>query len=223
MTYNYLWDQFNPSGYYNRMGFYKTKLELDFILRHVNANKQVILDIGGGSGRFAVPLIQNGHEVTVVDLNAEAIRLCKERGIKNAFCKDIRDLQPAEYNVVIAIELFLVTSPSEVFNAAYKQLKKDGIFIFVGTNKKSWRNKLHNLRKKKSKNLGELTIEEYKGLLNLSKFEQIDIKGFNWMPFRVNSNNILIPFFALIEKILKLGSWLNQSPWLLVACRKIGN
>jgi SAM-dependent methyltransferase len=221
MIYTYLWDQFNPSGYYNRMGFYKTKLELDFILQHVNTNKKVILDIGGGSGRFAVPLIQKGHEVTVVDLNAEAIRLCKERGVKNAYCKDIRELPPEKYDVVTAIELFLVTSPAEVFNTAHNQLKDNGIFIFVGTNKLSWRNKLHNLRKGKSKNLGELTIKEYFELLRSSKFEAIDIRGFNWMPFRVNSNNMLIPFFALIEKSLKLGSWLTQSPWLLFACRKI--
>jgi 2-polyprenyl-3-methyl-5-hydroxy-6-metoxy-1,4-benzoquinol methylase len=219
----YLWDEKNREGYNNRSGFYKTKNELDFILKHLNTCPNIILDMGGGSGRFAKPLIQRGHDVTVVDLNAEAIELCKESGIIKAYCRDIRDLLPEKFDVVTAIELFLVTTPLEVFNAAYDQLKTDGILIFVGTNKRSWRYKLHNLRKRKSKNFGELTIDEYLELLKWSRFELIDIKGFNWMPFRVNSNNILIPLFTFIERILGLGRWLNQSPWLLVACRKKEN
>ena len=31
-----------------------------------------VLDVGGGSGMFAVPLAQLGHEVTVVDPSADA-------------------------------------------------------------------------------------------------------------------------------------------------------
>ena len=217
---DYQWDIKNPNGYNNKSGIYKTKIELDFILKYINKGQKAILDMGGGSGRFALPLLNLGHDVTVVDLNAEAIKICSERGINKAFCRDIRDVLPDKFDVVIAIELFLVTTPSEVFDAAYKQLKQDGIFIFVGTNKKSWRYKLHNLRKVKAKNYGEFTGKEYKKLLKSSNFEIIKMKGFNWMPFRVNSDNRLIPFFAFIEKALKLNYWINQSPWLLVACRK---
>ena len=62
MAFKYVWDQNNPEGYYNRMGFYKTQIELQFITNNLNKNSS-ILDLGGGSGRFALPLIKQKHEV----------------------------------------------------------------------------------------------------------------------------------------------------------------
>lgn len=217
---SYLWDEENPQGYFNRSGIYKTKVELDFIKSHISINQNVILDMGGGSGRFAVPLIKEGFDVTVVDLNQDAIKLCKERGIIKSFCADIKEFHSLGYDAVLAIELFLVTTPEEVFKVANQKLSKDAIFIFVGTNKNSWRYKLHNFRSKKSINYGELSIQEYEKLLIQNGFKIISLKGFNWIPFKVNSNNILIPFFAKIESLFRLDRWLSQSPWLLFSCQK---
>jgi ubiquinone/menaquinone biosynthesis C-methylase UbiE len=38
-----------------------------------------ILDIGGGTGRHAIPLAQAGHEVTVVDLSTEMLRQLEQK------------------------------------------------------------------------------------------------------------------------------------------------
>ena len=219
MVFKYVWDQNNPEGYYNRMGFYKTQRELQFITSNLKKNSS-ILDLGGGSGRFALPLIKNSHDVTVVDLDSEAIKLCKERGIEKAYCSNITDISLGTFDAVLGIELFMVTTPQDVLKVAYNHLKNNGIFIFVATNKSSWRYKLHSLRKDKSKNFGEYSAKEYKELVKLNGFEIITIEGFNWMPFKVNSNNKLIPFFSLIEKLFFLNKWLSQSPWLLFACKK---
>lgn len=220
MEYRYLWDKDNPQGYHNKMGFYKTQVELNFIIEQISKSNSSILDLGGGSGRFALPLMELKHDVTVVDLNKDAIDLCKKRGIEKAFCADIRTINLPKFDVLLAIELFLVTTPQEVLEVAAHHLKENGIFIFVATNKQSWRYKLHSLRKKKSKNLGEFTLDEYKQIANDAGFETVTIKGFNWMPFRVNSNSVLIPFIASVEKLLGLNKWLSQSPWLLFACKK---
>ncbi|MES2139025.1 MAG: methyltransferase domain-containing protein [Bacteroidota bacterium] len=216
----YLWDEKNPKGYYNRSGIYKTKIELDFIKSYISNNSKTILDLGGGSGRFALPLLKSGFDITVVDLDPRAIELCKRRGIVKSYCCDLKNIDLKGYNVVLAIELFLVTPPQEVIKISYQKLTDEGLFIFVGTNKNSWRNKLHNLRKNKSTNYGELSIKEYENLVVQNGFEIIKIKGFNWMPFKVNSNNVLIPLFSAFESILRLDKWLNQSPWLLFACKK---
>jgi 2-polyprenyl-3-methyl-5-hydroxy-6-metoxy-1,4-benzoquinol methylase len=218
---DYLWDERNPKGYFNRSGIYKTKVEYNFIRLHISTSKQSILDIGGGSGRFALPLINEGFDVTVVDLDQTAIELCKQKGITKSYCCDIRNIDLTGYNVVLAIELFLVTPPQEIIRVSNQKLDKDGLLIFVGINKNSWRNKLHNLRARKSKNYGELNIKEYKNLITTYGFQIIDIKGFNWMPFKVNSNNILIPLFSKLESALRLNKWLNQSPWLLFVCQKV--
>ena len=219
----YLWDVKNPQGYFNRMGFYKTNKEMSFIKKHLDNTINKILDLGGGSGRFSLPLLEGGFDVTLVDLNSAAIELCKNRGIAHAYCMDIREFKEINFDLVLAIELFLVTSPLEVIQIANNSLRLNGLFITVGTNKKSWRYKLHNLRKKKSKNYGDMSVLEYRNLFNKNGFEIIEIKGFNWMPFRVNSNNHLIPFIARIETFLKLDKCLNQSPWLLFCCLKKNN
>lgn len=225
----YRWDEKNPIGYYNRSGIYKTKVEYDFIESHISnliaiGSKKSILDLGGGSGRFALPLLKSGFDVTVVDLDSNAIELCKQKGITKSYCCDIRNLVlPGGYNIALAFEVFLGVSPAEVFKVSNQQLVNEGLFIFAATNKNSWRNKLHNLRKVKSKNYGDLSINEWERLLSANGFEIIDIKGFNWMPFLLASNNILIPAFSKLESILRLGKWLNQSPWLLFACKKVNS
>lgn len=124
------------------------------------------------------------------------------------------------YDLVLAIELFLVTPPNDVIQIAYNSLRVNGLFITVGTNKKSWRYKLHNLRKKKSTNYGELSLKEYVSIITKNGFDIIEIKGFNWILFRVNSNSMLIPLIAKIETLFRLDKWLDQSPWLLFACIK---
>jgi 2-polyprenyl-3-methyl-5-hydroxy-6-metoxy-1,4-benzoquinol methylase len=218
--HNYQWDIENPKGYNNRSGFYKTKVEYAFIKSHISNNQKTILDMGGGSGRFALPLIKAGYDVTVVDLDSNAIELCKKRGITKSYCSDIRNFELNGFDIVLAIELFLVTPPEIVFEIANQKLAKDGLFIFVANNKDSWRYKLHTSRTNVSKNYGELSVKEYENLLVKNRFCIIDIKGFNWLPFKVSSNNILIPLFSKIESFFRLYKWLGQSPWLLFACKK---
>lgn len=217
----YQWDEKNSKGYYNKSGFYKTKVEYNFIRSHIEDNQKTILDMGGGSGRFALPLVKSGYDVTVVDLDSNAIDLCKKRGILKSYCGDIRNFETIGFDIVLAIELFLVTPPKIVLEVANQKLVKDGLFIFTATNKDSWRYKLHNLRAKRSKNYGEFSVSGFEKLIVENGFNIIDIKGFNWLPFKVNSNNILIPLFSKIEYIFRLYNWLGQSPWLLFACKKV--
>lgn len=219
----YQWDENNPRGYFNRSGFYKTKVEFEFILKHISENHETILDIGGGSGRFALPLRQSGYDVTVIDLDSDAIDLCKKKGIIKSYCQDIRDFERIGFDIVLAIELFLVTPPDIVFNEAADRLNKDGIFIFVANNKNSWRYKLHSSRSNISKNYGEYSVKEYYSMLKDKGFKVIDVKGFNWLPFKVSSNNFLIPLFTELESLFKLYKWLEQSPFLLFACKRINH
>jgi 2-polyprenyl-3-methyl-5-hydroxy-6-metoxy-1,4-benzoquinol methylase len=217
----YLWDTSNPLGYGNRMGTYKTARVVDFVKRHIRALTDNILDMGGGSGRIALPLVKAGFSnLTLIDLDEEAINLSRRKGIPNAFCININNFDQTGFDVIMAIELFIVTPPEEVLINANKKLREGGIFIFTGTNKSSWRYWLHKQRKKTTKNLGEFTLGEYKQLVNNKGFRILTIEGYNWMPFKVNSNTVLMPIFAFIERIFFLRYWLRQSPYLLFACVK---
>jgi 2-polyprenyl-3-methyl-5-hydroxy-6-metoxy-1,4-benzoquinol methylase len=215
----YQWDDLNPKGYNNRMGKYKTKVQLDFILKNIG-NSNTIFDMGGGSGRFAIPLIKLGFDVTVIDLDQGAIDLCKKKGIKKAICGNVLDYNQERFDAAIAMELFLVTEPDAIISHAYNILNPEGVLIFTCVNKNSWRYKLRKLRKNRSYNYDKYSYEEYLELISKNRFEIIETKGFVWMPFKVNSNNILIPVFAKLEKFLRLSKWLSQSPSFIFYCKK---
>src|ERR1035437_5460338 len=97
---NYQWDDENSKGYYNKSGFYKTKTEFQFIKSHISSGQKNVLDMGGGSGMFALPLIRDGYNVTVVDLESAAIELCKKKGVKESYCCDIRKFKPSGFDVI---------------------------------------------------------------------------------------------------------------------------
>lgn len=51
------WDVTNPMGYAKRMGSYKTRIEYEFMPTHIPSAPARVLDIAGGSGRFATKLL----------------------------------------------------------------------------------------------------------------------------------------------------------------------
>ena len=76
----YIWDI--KTGYSTRSGKYKTLEEYEFISKNITNKNLKILDIGGGSGRFAIPLQQAGHKITVIEPNKDALQLLRARTTK---------------------------------------------------------------------------------------------------------------------------------------------
>ena len=52
-----------------------------------------VLDVGGGSGMFAVPLARLGHDVTVVDPSADALATLRRRADTAGVGARVRGLQ----------------------------------------------------------------------------------------------------------------------------------
>jgi len=52
-----------------------------------------ILDAGGGTGGFAVPLAELGHQVTVVDASPDSLAALERRAAEAAVTNQIRGLQ----------------------------------------------------------------------------------------------------------------------------------
>lgn len=57
---------------------WKKSIVDNFILKNINKNS-VILEIGPGHGRWTKPIIENGKEVIIVDLNKKCIDYCKKK------------------------------------------------------------------------------------------------------------------------------------------------
>jgi len=216
----YLWDLNHPQGYGNRMGRYRTRVEMDFIQRHLPPSPLRILDVGGGSGRISAPLQALGHDLTVLDRNPRALELARRNGLNRIVTGDLLNFDDTGFQAAICMEVLeYFPDCSPVLAKCASFLQPGGTFIFCIINAQSWRFKLQQLSKNHSGATG-FTRAEIQSLLARNGFRIIGQRGFQWSLARTGSNSPLISLFQCVEHSLALGQWLNQSPWLLYACRK---
>jgi len=220
----FFWDIENTKAYNNKMGRYKTKYVLNFINKYVK-NSMRILDIGGGSGRFAIPLYERGHDILLIDKSNEAADVLSKRcsGIKyiiDNFENVEFDPRSEKFDLIIIIEVLLYFKDwSKTFGKLYNLLKDDGVIIFTATNKYSWRFLLKQMLKNKQ-DYTVLSLNEYYKILKQNNFIVDRIEGFLWIPCKLDSNSIFVNIFSFIEKKIYLNSYISQSPWLLFAIKK---
>ncbi len=62
-----------------------------------------ILEIGGGSGSHALELQESGMEVTVADISTGAVKLMKDRGVKNAVRIDIYRYTGQRFDAILML------------------------------------------------------------------------------------------------------------------------
>ena len=125
--------------------------------------------------------------------------------------------------MVILIEVFdLIPNKEELLIKIHSLLKINGFFLFTYNNNKSWRRFLQKvIRFNYITDHFYLSNNEVSELLIRNKFKIQDRQGFHWIPFRVNSNNILISLFIRFERILQLSKWISQSPFIFIASQKL--
>ena len=216
----YFWDVANPKAYNNRMGKYKTRYVLDFISKYTNDRKR-ILDVGGGSGRFAIPLYEKGADVVLLDESDKAAAILSKRcpGIKcvvESFDQAVFD-QEASFDLILMIEvLFYIRDWPRTLAKVRTLLKDNGVFIFTATNRDSWR----FLFSRRKEDYTVYSLDKYRELLNEAGFDIGRIEGFLWIPCKVDSDSVAVDVFAGLESMLGLNRFVSQSPWLLFAVQK---
>ncbi|MBA3704678.1 MAG: class I SAM-dependent methyltransferase [Bacteroidetes bacterium] len=222
MTYK--WDYLDTQGYNNKTGRYRSAVQLKFIRDNVDRKFDSLLDIAGGSGRIAIPLLDYSSNITVTDIDESALQILKERNLGiHTVCDDFTHSEfGSTFSLIVCIEGpdYFKDWPA-FFRKVSSLLEKEGKFIFTYTNPSSWRYIL-----RKVKQLGKKDpyhVLKYKDLEKLLcdcnlKIEKKD--GFNWTLLPVISNSALTSVFAFIEKTFRLNKWHSQSPWLMISVKK---
>lgn len=88
---------------WDRLAWHKPEFEVTkrYMREFIPGGRQKILDIGGGPGRYAIFLTQQGHEVTLLDLSGKNIRQALEKaeeaGVKLDSCIHGDALRLSEY------------------------------------------------------------------------------------------------------------------------------
>ncbi|XPV54711.1 MAG: class I SAM-dependent DNA methyltransferase [Halarcobacter ebronensis] len=92
-----------------------------------------ILDVGCGQGFFIESLNLNQKNAYGIDLSSEQIEACKQRGVENVACIDLKDVKE-KYDCATAIFDVINYIPKdslkEFFENVYKALNNKGYFIF---------------------------------------------------------------------------------------------
>jgi SAM-dependent methyltransferase len=226
-TAAYEYDMDNPFVYGNAMGRYKTGRQLSFIRAALSRPGQRILDVGGGSGRLAIPLAAEGHDMTVLDTSAEALEMLAGRtsgaiaGVEGTLMSHVPE---APFDAVLAIDMIkYVTEASmaEIFAKLSTFLAPGGILVVCEINQGSWRNRASELLGRRRNHPYRIeTLAGYRAALAETDLEPVREEGLMWMPLSFNSDSRAVPLLARAESSLHLGNFPRQSPWLLLAARK---
>lgn len=224
----YTYDSQNVKVYNNRTGHYKFDVEYKFILAQLGDCKRRLLDIGGGSGRFALPLSKLINEVVVVEPALEALEILKSRIVLEnikLYHGTLSVLEEGDFDLVIIIEVLGdIEDVCEFFRTISEITVPNAKVIFSVANPHSWRFTL-----KKIMELFGRKYYRYNNFISLGKLESIlydcgfnitEKKGFNWIPLPLSSDSIFVTIFVYLEKLLGLSKWINQSPWVLIAAQK---
>lgn len=194
------------------MGNYLTKKEeelINAILEKENLNNSLMLDIGGGSGRFAIPLHLKGKKVIVLDSSANALLSLKNNQNNLPIIRGNGEKLPFKsgtFDIILTIETIeYITDKQAFLEECHTILKKDGILIVTILNRLSYK-MLHPNRKKRPE-FYWTTYNKFKRLLIFSGFDPEKTFGFNWIPANRSSNNSLISyklqlFLLLLQKMI---------------------
>lgn len=205
------------------MGRYITQKEMDFIDTFLEGeHNRLILDVGGGSGRFAIPLYKKGANIIVLDYDQVPLSILRDKG-ENISC--IRGdgqrlcFKSETFDVVLVIEAIEpVRDKKLLIREIFRVLKNNGILIATLLNKFSY--KIFHPNHKKRPQCYFTTYIKFKRRLEYSGFSVEKAYGFNWIPAKRASNNFLIPYYARIEEFLRLKYFPSFNPWVIIKARK---
>ena len=220
---------------------YRTEIQNDIVFstlkEFLDGRKYRILDAGGGTGFYSIPLAARGHEVVILDLSKNMLKMAESKARRLGVAKRVKVLlgdmesieQPDESFDVVLCHLALchVDSPSKALSEFSRVLRRDGILSLIVENKMFFSiseafkgnvlEALNRFRKERlfvtMAELGTLRTFERQELLAL--FERAKLKPVRTLGLRVISDYL---FFAQkappeeLETLKELESLLSKSP-----------
>jgi hypothetical protein len=208
---SYYWEQCDKKRFGQALKWFERR-----VFKQVSKRFEIssCLDIGGGAGgKFPV----SRENYTLVEMDEEAIELFRQKYphgniIKGDFLAiDFKQ----KYDLILMIQL---TADFECIKKAvlkaYSLLNYNGLLLFTVTNKNSYKGLLY----RSDSYAYQASCYQLKEFLSRLDATEIKYYGYGWLPFRRDSDSILIPFLKWLDVVL--GKLVSISPWLLVVLRK---
>jgi len=110
----------------------------------INRRPSKILDAGGGTGFYSIPLALKGHEITVLDISEKMLQKARENARTHGVSEKVKTIQgsmdslefPDSYFGVILCHLaFGYAKPSQTLSEFYRVLKDGGFLSLTVANR----------------------------------------------------------------------------------------
>lgn len=145
-----------------------------------------VLDVGCGTGHMTLEALQNGHQVTSIDISKEMVNITKDLASKNGFnvdvkimdVKDIKNLGKETFDNVVCLDmLYYVEDDIEILENFRYVLKNKGILLLTVPALKH----LHGIRDKDYEHRRRYSKIELIKKVRSSGFSYITIRYWNFL------------------------------------------
>lgn len=206
-----------------------TETEAAFIRQALSTqvNRGAVLDIGGGSGRFALPLWQDGYRVIVTEARLLPLHLLRRKA-PDVPCILVDERVPylpfadASVACILCMEVFAVSHQAWFWPECHRILRPGGIAISTAHNTRSYKGALKRLffRRGGGPRDYALSSAQTRSRIRSAGLEIVCERGFSWLPVRRAANGPFVTAAAMVEERLGLGRLIAISPWILTLAQK---
>lgn len=115
--------------------------EIDFWVKSIEKSSEPVLELGCGTGRILIPLLERGFDVTGIDTSPDMINRCKDTCSKKGLKPDIHLKSMLDFKLPRKFSLIILDSGGlglfdddndikAVFERVTEHLKPGGLFIY---------------------------------------------------------------------------------------------
>ena len=191
-----------------------------------------VLEVCCGSGSVAHALQGTISGLIGLDINRLALVLFRQQSEKTPLIVGDALQMPLDsgsVDCILAIHCLDYLNRPRFIEECSRVLADGSLLIFEASNRSSYKWVLKSLQHsigmfsssaQNAKWINIFNCKELMWMVTQNGFELLRISGYNWIPFRRNSNHRLVNIAARIERFLKLDGCYKYSPNILLAVRK---
>ena len=204
-----------------RMGKYLTRMETVFIFNSITPSQlHTVMDVGAEAGRFSLMATNTGTMSIGIDIDSYGLKRLKLKNKNaNVIQADARKipLKDEVFDAVFMIEVLdYIPEVEEALRECKRTLKSNASLVLSFGNSFSLKSNLRRLRGKSYRH----SYGKVMRFLSETGFAVKRKMGYSWLPLGRTSENRLISFLALIEKLFALRRIPSLSPWVIVHAEK---
>ena len=205
-----------------RMGKYLTRIETDFIFNSIAPSQMhTVMDVGAEAGRVSLITTSISTRTIGIDIDSYGLKRLKLKDKHMSVIQaDVRKipLKDEVFDAVFMIQVLdYIPEVEKTLRECNRTLKPNASLVLSFGNSFSLKSYIRKLR-------GTVSYRHSYGkvmrFLSKTGFAVKRKMGYSWLPLGRTSENRLIPFLIVIEKIFALRRIPSLSPWVLIHAEK---